>query len=127
MPGFLVRALIAAAGLWLASVLVPGLAIRDGATLALAALLLGVVNALVRPLVVLVTLPLTVLTLGLFLWVVNAAMLGLVAALLDGFHIAGFFSALFGWLIVTLTNWLASGYVGPSGRIETIVIERPRA
>jgi putative membrane protein len=124
MPGFLVRALIAAAGLWLASALVPGLAIRGAGTLALAALLLGVVNALVRPLVVLVTLPLTVLTLGLFLWVVNAAMLGLVAALLEDFRIAGFGSALLGSLIVALTGWLASSWVGPSGRIEILVVRR---
>jgi putative membrane protein len=124
MPGFVVRALIAAAGLWLASALVPGLAIRGAGTLALAALLLGLVNALVRPLVVLVTLPLTVLTLGLFLWVVNAAMLGLVAALLEDFRIAGFGSALLGSLIVALTGWLASSWVGPSGRIEILVVRR---
>ena len=124
MPGFVLRALIAAAGLWLASVLVPGLAIRGAGTLALAALLLGVVNALVRPLVVLVTLPLTVLTLGLFLWVVNAAMLGLVAALLEGFRITGFGSALLGAAVVALTGWAASFWVGPRGRIEVLVVRR---
>jgi putative membrane protein len=124
MPGFLVRALIAAAGLWLASALVPGLSIHGAGTLALAALLLGVVNALVRPLVVLVTLPLTVLTLGLFLWVVNAAMLSLVAALLEDFRIAGFGSALLGALIVALTGWLGSFWVGPSGRIEILLVRR---
>jgi putative membrane protein len=89
MSGFLVRLLIAALGLWLAQALVPGVEIHGTGTLLVAALLLGIVNAFVRPLVVLLTLPITIVTLGFFLWVVNAAMLGLVAALLDGFTLAG--------------------------------------
>jgi len=124
VPGFLVRWGISALGLWIASVFVSGISFRGGATLLLAALLLGVVNAVVRPLAILFTLPLTVLTLGLFLWVVNAAMLELVAALLDGFVIASFGSALWASLWVSLTSWLASWYIGPRGRIEVLVIER---
>ena len=126
MPGFFVRLLISALGLWLASRLVPGFAIEGAFTLFVAAALLGIVNALVRPLVVLLTLPLTILTLGLFLFVVNAAMLGLVAALLDRFSIAGLLSAILGWLVVSATNWIASAYVGPSGRVEVMVIEQSR-
>lgn len=121
MAGLLLRLLIGALGLWLASVLVPGIEIRGVGTLLLAALLLGVTNALVRPLLIILTLPITVVTLGLFLLVINAAMLGLVAVLLDDFAIAGFFSALFGALIVSLTGWIASWYIGPSGRIEVMV------
>ena len=124
MAGFLLRFAISALGLWLADQILPGLSFDSPGSLFAAAFLLGIVNAFVRPLAVALTLPLTLLTLGLFLLVVNAAMLGLVAALLDGFRLAGFFSALFGWLIVSLTNWLASGFVGPSGRIETIVVQR---
>src|SRR5215212_2533952 len=73
MPGFLLRVLIVAVGLWLASAIVPGIAVRGAATLLGAALLLGIVNAVVRPVVVVLTLPITILTLGLFLLVVNAA------------------------------------------------------
>jgi putative membrane protein len=124
MPGFLVRTLMAALGLWIASALVPGIVIEGVGTLLLAAFLLGVVNAVVRPLIVLFTLPITVLTLGLFLWVINAAMLGLVAALLDGFQLAGFGSALAGALIVGLTSWISSWYVGPQGRVEVLVVQR---
>jgi putative membrane protein len=124
MPGFLVRLLINAAGLWLAAALVPGVEIHGVGTLFLAALLLGVVNAVVRPLIVLLTLPITVLTLGLFLLVVNAAMLGLVARLLDGFAIHGFFAALLGWLVVSLTSWIASLYVGPRGGVELLIVRR---
>jgi len=122
MPGFLVRLLIAALGLWLAQALVPGVDIHGAGTLLVAALLLGIVNAFVRPIIVLLTLPITVVTLGLFLWVVNAAMLGLVAALLDGFTLAGFGSALLGALVVSITGWIASWYVGPSGRFEVMIV-----
>jgi putative membrane protein len=125
MVGFLVRLAIVALGLWLAQAIVPGIEIAGTGTLIGAALLLGLVNALVRPLAVLLTLPLTVLTLGLFLLVVNAAMFGLVAALLDGFRVSGFFASLLGSIVVGLTGWMASWYVGPRGRIEVLVIERP--
>ncbi len=126
MPGFLLRTLITALGLWLASALVPGIAIETPGTLLLAALLLGIVNALVRPLAVLLTIPVTIITLGLFLLVINAAMFGLVAALLDGFSISGFFAALIGWLIVSATSTMASWYVGPKARYKVLIIERRR-
>jgi len=124
MYGFVVRLLIAAAGLWLAQALVPGVEIHGTGTLFVAALLLGIVNAFVRPLIVLLTLPITVVTLGLFLWVINAAMLGLVARLLDGFTLHGLGSALLGALVVSLTGWIASWYVGSSGRVEVMIVRR---
>src|SRR4051794_13282071 len=102
--GFILRVLIVALGLWLASALVPGIQVQDGRTLIGAALLLGIVNALVRPLIVLLTLPITVLTLGFFLLVINAAMLGLVASFFAGFTISGFWSALLGSMVVSLTG-----------------------
>jgi putative membrane protein len=125
--GFFVRMLISAIGLWLASRIVPGVEITATGTLLFAALLLGVVNAVVRPVVVLLTLPITVVTLGLFLWVVNAAMLGIVAWLLSGFEIAGLGSALLASAVVSITSWLASWYVGPRGRYEVLIIRRDRA
>lgn len=124
MAGILVRTLIIALGLGLANVLVPGVLIEGAGTLLVAALLLGLVNAIVRPLVVLLTLPLTIVTLGLFLLVINAGMFGLVAAMLEGFRVAGFFSALFGAIVVGLTSTLASWYVGPDGRYEVLIVER---
>ncbi len=122
MPGFVLRLLVTALGLWLASAIVPGIVIDDMGTLLLAAVLLGIVNAVVRPLIILLTLPITILSLGLFLLVINAAMLGLVSSLLDGFHVAGFWSAVFGSLVVSLTGWIASWYIGPRGRIEILVV-----
>jgi putative membrane protein len=126
MPGFLLRVLIVAVGLWLASAIVPGIEVRGAATLLGAALLLGVVNAIVRPVVVVLTLPITILTLGFFLLVVNAAMLGLVAALFDGFTIAGFWSAVLGSIVVSVTGWIASWLIGPRGQVEVIVARERR-
>lgn len=124
MPGFLIRTLIVALGLALASEIVPGLRIEGGLTLLLAALLLGVANAFVRPILIVLTLPITVITLGLFLLVINAAMLALVASLLKGFTIAGFGAALLGSIVVSITGWIASWFIGPRGRIEILVVRR---
>ncbi len=112
MRDFLLRWGISALGLWVATRLVAGFTIEGASTLTLAALMLGLVNATVRPLLVVLTLPLTLATLGLFLLVINAGMLALVAALLDDFRVAGFGSALLGWLVVSVTSWLASGFLG---------------
>jgi putative membrane protein len=122
MPGFVVRALIAALGLWVASAIIPGFRIEGVGTLLLAGFLLGIVNGFVRPLAVLLTLPLTIVTLGLFLFVINAGMVGLVAALLERFTISGFFSAAFGALVVSFTSWVASWYIGPKGRVEVMSV-----
>ena len=108
MTGFLIRLIMAAVGLALAAWLLPGVRVDDLGTLLVAAVLLGLVNALVRPVLVLLTLPLTVLTLGLFLIVINAAMIGLVAFFLRGFHVDGFVPALLCWLVVTVVGWVGS-------------------
>ena len=124
MAGFLLRLAIGAFGLWLATQIVPGMAIRSTGTLIAAAFLLGAVNALVRPVVVLLTLPITIVTLGLFLLIINAAMLGVVATLLPGFHLAGLLPALLGSIVVSLTGWVASRYIGPRGRVDVLIVER---
>jgi putative membrane protein len=105
---FVLRALIAAVGLWLASIWIDGITLTDAGTLILAAVLLGICNAIVKPVLVLLTLPITVLTLGLFLLVVNAAVLGLVALMLPGFMIATFVAALLGSLVVAVTGLIGS-------------------
>ena len=124
MRGIVLRTLITILGLFLASSLVPGVSISGGWTFILAAILLGLVNGFVRPIAYLLTLPITLVTLGLFVFVLNAAMFALVAALLDQFAVAGFWAALFGALIVSLTSTIASWYIGPDGRYEVFVIRR---
>jgi len=124
MTGIILRTLIAMLGLYLASTLLSGVRIEGTGSVIVAALLLALVNAFVRPVAILLTLPLTIVTLGLFLLVINAAMFGLVAAMLDGFSVAGFWSAVFGALIVSVTSTIASWYIGPDGRYEVFVIRR---
>ena len=125
MQGFLIRTAVCSLGLWIAAGIVSSMHFESTATLLWAAVLLGVVNAFVRPLAIFFTLPLTVLTLGLFLWVVNAAMLGLVSALVDGFSLGGFFPALAASAIVGVTGWIASLCIGPRGQMEVIALDRP--
>jgi putative membrane protein len=120
MTGFVLRVAIVALGLWLATQILPGLHFASAGTLLAAALLLGIVNAIVRPVAVVLTLPLTLLTLGLFLLVINAAMLGLVALLLSGLQISGFWTAVGASLIVSLTGWVAAGLIGNNGKVEVI-------
>ena len=108
MNKFLVRLLISALSLGAASYIVPGIHIDNLLTLLIAAFLLGIVNAIVRPVLVILTLPVTIVTLGLFLLVINGLMLLLVAALLPGFRISGLCPAIIGWLIMSITGWCAS-------------------
>jgi putative membrane protein len=124
MAGFILRALIASLGLWAATEILDGLTIDDAFTLVLAGVLLGVVNAVVRPILLLLALPALLLTLGLFLLVINAGMLGLVALMLKGFHIDGFWTAIAGSLIVSLVSWVGSWFIGPRGKVEVIRIKR---
>jgi len=116
--GFFFRLLITALGLWAAAKLIPGVQINGWGNLLVAALLLGIVNAVIRPVILILTLPLTVLTLGLFILVVNGISLSVVAWLMPGFTLSGLGSAILGSVIVGLTSWFASTFVGGSGRIE---------
>jgi putative membrane protein len=120
MAMFILRAATAALGLWIATKIFAGLQFENAVTLLLSALLLGIVNAIVRPIAVILTLPLTLLSLGLFLLVINAGMLGLVAWLLEGFQISSFWTALGASILVSLTSWAASGLVGDNGKFELI-------
>jgi putative membrane protein len=124
MMGFLIRAAISALGLWVASHLLAGLSFDTPTKLLIAALVLGVVNALVRPIAFILTLPITILTLGLFLLVLNAAMIGLVAWLVPGFQVSGFWTALGAGLIVSLVSWAASSLIGSSGKLEVFNARR---
>ena len=123
MVGFILRGLVAALGLWAATEMLSGFTIDTPMTLILAGLLLGLVNAIVRPFALLLSLPALLITLGLFLLVVNAAMLGLVALLLPGFHIAGFWTAVGGAIIVSVVSWIGSWFIGPRGKVEIIRVK----
>ena len=120
MAGFILRGLIAALGLWAATEIFAGFTIDTATTLLFAGLLLGLVNAIVRPFALLLSLPALLFSLGLFLLVINAAMLGLVALMLPGFKIAGFWTAVGGALIVSVVSWIGSWFIGSRGRVEVM-------
>ncbi|HEY0053155.1 MAG TPA: phage holin family protein [Caulobacteraceae bacterium] len=101
----LVRFVVSALALWLAAQVVPGVAFSDAGSLVLATVLLGIANAVVRPVLTIVSFPLTVLTFGLFLLVVNAAVIGLVAMLLDGFTVDGFGAGVGAAIVTGLVSW----------------------
>jgi putative membrane protein len=124
MTGFILRVAIVALGLWLATQILSGLHFDGPGVLLAAALLLGIVNAIVRPIAVILTLPLTLLTLGLFLLVINAGMVGFVALVLDGFQVAGFWTALGASLIVSIVSWAASGLISDKGKFEVMTVKK---
>jgi len=109
---FVFRVLFAAVGLYLATRFVPGISADGWITLLIAGLLLGVVNAVVKPIVVVLTFPITILTLGLFLLVVNGAMLWLVAWFLDGLVVQGLVAGIIGAIVVGVVSWIGQVLIG---------------
>jgi putative membrane protein len=105
---FIVRVLIIALALLLAAYIIPGITVVMGVPLLVAAVALGILNAVVRPILVVLTLPLSIVTLGLFLLVINGFLFWFVAQYVDGFQVSGFWSALFGALIVSVVSSVAN-------------------
>jgi putative membrane protein len=112
MIRFVLRILIAAAGLWLATRVVHGVTADGWVTLIIAGFLLGIVNAIVRPVVTFLTFPLTLITLGLFLLVVNAAMIGLVDWFLEGLRVPGLWAGIQVAIVTGIVSWIGQGLLG---------------
>lgn len=111
MVGFLIHTLVLAIAIWITTAIVPGVNVTSWTSLAVAALVLGVVNAIVRPILVILTLPITVLTLGLFYLVVNGLAFGLAAALVPGFEITSWTAAILGALLTSIFSWFIGIFV----------------
>jgi putative membrane protein len=118
--GFLARVLVNALAIFFAAAVVPGVAISGVLAALGAGLVFGLINAVVRPLLVLLTLPLTLITLGLFLFVLNAFCFWLTAALVKGFEVHGFWAAMFGSLLVSLVSWLLTAFLSDRGKVVLI-------
>jgi putative membrane protein len=112
MARFIIRALIGAVGLWIASKLIHGIRYDSYVSLLIAAVVLGIANAIVRPVLVILTLPFTILTLGLFLLVINGLMLELAAVFVHGFHVHGLVAAVLGSIVVGVTSWIGHAVLG---------------
>lgn len=122
MRGLVIRWLVSAAALYLTSLIVRGVEVHGLKALLFASLTIGILNAFVRPLVILLTLPLTVVTLGLFILVINAGMFYLAADVVKGFEVHGFGSAFAGWLLFSVLSFLINVLIGEHGQIEVIHI-----
>ena len=116
--GFIIRVLVNAATIALAAAFVPGLRLDGVVPALLAGLVLGLINALVRPVLLVLTLPLTLITLGLFLLVLNGICLALTAWLVPGFDIDGFLPAMLGALVISVVSWILTAFVSDRGRVE---------
>lgn len=120
MLRFILQAVVTGLGLWLAAWLVPGVAFLSTGSLVAAAVLLGLVNAIVRPVLVFVTFPLTVITFGLFLLVVNAATIGLVAMFLGGFVVEGLWAGVGAAIVTGVVSWIAGSVIPDESRVREI-------
>lgn len=118
--GFVLRAIVNTVTIALAARLIPGLALDGWLPALLAGAVLGVVNAVVRPVLVVLTFPLTLVTLGLFLFVLNALCLWLTAALVPGFDIHGFLPALLASLVISVVSWLLTAFVNDRGQVRRL-------
>ena len=127
MQGLLIRWALNAFALWLVDQLVDGIHIDGVASLFFAALMLGVLNAILRPLLLVVTLPINLLTLGLFTLIINGAMLKLAAAAVRGFTIDSFWSAVLGAVLLSVISFFLNLFVADSGRIQYIYVEHHRS
>jgi len=124
--GFLIRLCLNAVALLIVSTVIPGIEVRGVLPALSAAFFLGLVNAVVRPIILILTLPLTILTLGLFIPLINAFLLKLVSLMIQGFDVHGFWSAVFGALLLSLVSGLLSVFINDRGRVEVVVHRQRR-
>jgi putative membrane protein len=126
MKGLLVRWLMLTVAIMAAAYLLPGIKVSGVFSAFFAAAILGILNALLRPLLLLLTLPLNILSLGLFTFVINALMLMMASGVISGFHIASFWSAIFGSLIIGVVSWLLTSMINDQGKMEVITLQQRR-
>ncbi len=124
MKGLMVRCLLLTISIILTSYLVEGIYVRSFFSALVAAAVLGILNALFRPVLIIITLPINILTLGLFTFVINALLLKMVSGIVPGFYVYGFWSAVFGSLIISLVSWMLSSFVNEKGRISYIDLKK---
>ncbi len=124
MQGLFLRWLILTIAILLASYILDGIQVSGFVSAFFAAAILGILNAFFRPILLILTLPINILTLGLFTFLVNALMLKMASGIIPGFHVYGFWTAVFGALIISVLNWLLTSFVNDRGRVEYIDLRR---
>lgn len=122
MRGLIFRWIVSAVALWLTSLVVRGIQVDGVWALAFAAVTIGILNAVIRPVLFLLTLPINLLTLGLFTFVINAAMLKLASDLVRGFEVHGFWSALGGTLLMSFFTFVINAMIDDDGHVEVVTV-----
>ncbi|MGD0275876.1 MAG: phage holin family protein [Syntrophales bacterium] len=122
--GLLIRWLIQTAAILTASYLLEGIHVSGFLSAFFAAALLGILNALLRPILFILTLPINILTFGLFTFVINALLLKMVSGVIPGFEVHGVWTAIFGALIISVISAILNLVVGDSGRVDVIDLKR---
>lgn len=123
MKGLLLRWLILTLAIMAAAYLFPGIRVSGFSAALFAALVLGILNAFFRPILIILTLPINVLTLGLFTFVINALLLMMTSGVIGGLVVDGFGSALLGSLIISVVSWCLSSFINDQGRLQSFDIE----
>lgn len=124
MRGLFIRWLVLTFSIAAASYLISGIEVSGFFSAFFAAALLGVLNTFLRPVLIILTLPINILSFGLFTFVINALLLKMASGVIPGFHVYGFWSAVFGSLVISVVNWLLNSYINDKGRIEYIDLRK---
>ena len=124
MKGLLIRWLILTAAIMVASYLIDGIRVGGFGSAFFTAAVVGLLNAFFRPILLILTLPINILTLGLFTFVINALILKMASGVIPGFDVYGFWSAVFGSLIISAVNWFLTSFINEKGRVEYIDLKQ---
>lgn len=124
MKGIVIRWLILTAAIMFASYVLDGIQVKGFFTALFAAAILGILNAFFRPILIILTLPINILSLGLFTFIINAMLLKMASGVISGFQVYGFWSAVFGSLLISAVSWALSSFINEQGRMEYIDLKK---
>jgi len=124
MRGILIRWLILTAAIMFASYIIEGIQVKSFFSVLFAAAVLGILNAFFRPILIVLTLPINILSLGLFTFIINAMLLKIASGVISGFEVYGFWSAVFGSLLISVVSWILSSFISERGRVEYIDLKK---
>lgn len=124
MRGILIRWLILTAAIMFASYIIEGIQVKSFFSALFAAAVLGILNAFFRPILIVLTLPINILSLGLFTFIINAMLLKIASGVISGFEVYGFWSAVFGSLLISVVSWILSSFISERGRVEYINLKK---
>ena len=126
MKGLVIRWLFLTVAILVAAYLIEGIEVKGFWSAFFAAAILGVLNAVFRPILIILTLPINILTLGFFTFVINAVLIMMVSGVIGGFEVQGFWPALLGSLVISLVSWLLSSFINEQGRVGYLDLRKRR-